>query len=108
MGWSMSSVMELIERNRERLARLCASHKVKRLELFGSAASGQFDPRHSDLDFLADFVPMQSGQADACSGLLEGLEALFQRPIDLVMVSAIENPYFLASIAKTRTLLYAA
>jgi len=31
---------------------------------------------------------------------------LFQRPIDLVMVSAIKNPYFLEAIASSRMVLY--
>ena len=98
-----------LEPYREKLAQLCASHHVRRLELFGSAAKGDFDASASDLDFLVEFEALQPGQhADAYFGLLEGLESLFQRPIDLVMVSAIKNPYFLENIEFSRTLLYAA
>ena len=38
----------------------------------------------------------------------ESLEKLFGRPADLVVPSAVRNPYFLRSIESTRTLLYAA
>jgi predicted nucleotidyltransferase len=41
-------------------------------------------------------------------GLLEELQAIFDRPIDLVMPSAITNPYFRQNIQPSRTLVYAA
>jgi len=46
--------------------------------------------------------------ADSYFGLLEALEQLFNRPVDLVVASAIKNPYFRESIERTRVLLYAA
>jgi len=36
---------------------LCRRYGVRKLELFGSATDGAFDPRTSDLDFLVDFDP---------------------------------------------------
>jgi len=102
-------VIRLIEQNREALDRLCARHRVARLELFGSAAEGDFDPQASDLDFLVEFLPLESGEhADAYFALLDSLGALFGRPIDLLMVGAIKNPYFLQSVNQTRTVVYAA
>jgi predicted nucleotidyltransferase len=99
----------LVERHRTELAGLCRRFRVQRLELFGSAAGGQFDPARSDLDFLVEFQPLAEGEhADAYFGLREGLEALFARSIDLVMTRAIRNRYFLEAIAPTRTLMYAA
>ena len=38
---------------------------------------------------------------------LFGLEDLFGRPVDLVMTSAVTNPYFLEVIADSPTVLYA-
>lgn len=82
---------------------------MRRLELFGSAATGEFPRETSDLDFLVEFEPpLGCGYADRYFGLLEALEALFGRPVDLVVASAIKNPYFLEAIAKTRVVLYAA
>ena len=69
----------------------------------------RFDPRTSDLDFLVEFLPLQLGEyADAYFGLLEALRELFERNIDLVMTGAIRNRYFLESINRSRTVLYAA
>jgi predicted nucleotidyltransferase len=88
---------------------LCERFGVRRLEVFGSAAGEGFDPSRSDLDFLVDFRPALPGElADRYFGLLEALEALFGRPVDLVMTAAIKNPYFLQGIEPSRTLLYAA
>jgi uncharacterized protein len=99
----------LIEDHREALRDLCERFGVRRLEIFGSAAAGRFDPDSSDLDFLVDFSPVSPGLlADRYLGLLEALQALFQRPIDLVMIAAIRNPYFLQGIEPSRTVLYAA
>ena len=39
---------------------------------------------------------------------MEALEQLFQRPVDLVVESAIKNPYFRESVERSKALLYAA
>ena len=102
-------MIPLIEDHRQALTALCRQHGVRRLYLFGSAASGAFDPQHSDLDFVVEFDELSPGKyADAYFGLLEDLEALFQRPVDLVMSDAIKNRCFLQSVNRTRTALYAA
>jgi len=99
----------LIEEKRQDLEGVCRRHRVQRIELFGSAAGSGFDPNHSDLDFLVTFQEMGIDQyADAYFGLLEELQALFQRPVDLVVASAIQNPYFRQAVESTRTLIYAA
>jgi uncharacterized protein len=79
------------------------------LDLIGSAASGDFDPARSDLDFLVEFQQLQPGHhADAYFGLLHGLEDLFGRKVDLVMRGAVKNPWFARSIEACGELLYAA
>jgi predicted nucleotidyltransferase len=101
-------MIDVIEQQRA-LDALCRSHRVKTLEVFGSAADGTFDVARSDLDFLVEFLPLESGQyADAYFGLLFGLEDLFKRKIDLVMPGAIRNPYLLEAINDQRKVLYAA
>lgn len=103
-------MISFIEENYESLKRLCKQYRVKRFEVFGSALIGEgFDPENSDLDFLVEFLPLQPGEhADAYFGLLEALQDLFNRHIDLVMPRAIKNPYFLESINKGREVIYAA
>ena len=87
---------------------ICRRYGVQRLELFGSAAEGRESP-DSDLDFLVDFGSRPTaGYADAYFGLCEALEELFKRPVDVVVASAIKNPYFLESVRHSKTLLYAA
>ena len=77
--------------------------------MFGSAASPQFDPERSDFDFLVEFDELPPGSyATAFFGLLEDLEQLLERPVDLVVPSAIRNPYFRESVEASRALLYAA
>lgn len=102
-------MIELIERHHVKLAELCREHRVKTLELFGSAADGTFDPARSDLDFLVNFLPVDEGQiAPDYFGLLHALEDLFQCKIDLVMERAIRNPYFRGGVNESRRMIYAA
>ena len=66
-------------------------------------------PAQSDVDFLVEFETLPDGTyADAYVGLPESLETLLQRPVDLVVTTAITNPYFRQSIDETKTLVYAA
>lgn len=82
---------------------------MRRHELSGSAAAGLDDPKRSDVDFLVEFGPLPADNyADAYFGLLEGLEAILQRPVDLVVARAITNPYFPQAVEQTKTLVYAA
>ncbi len=99
-----------IEENYESLKRLCKKYRVKRFEVFGSVLTGEgFDPENSDLNFLVEFLPLQPGEhADAYFGLLEALQDLFTRSIDLVETKAIRNPYFLELINQNRKEIYAA
>ena len=98
-----------LARHREAFERLCRQFHVRRLELFGSAATGRYRPGESDIDFLVEFEPLPPGEyVDAYFGLLEALEDLFGRPIDLVMPEAITNPYFREAVDETKALVFAA
>lgn len=91
------------------LVALCNNRGVRRLALFGSAASGRFDPASSDLDFLVEFQPVRPAQhADNYFGLQEDLERLFGLPVELVEPGPIHNPYFRHAIDKTQVQLYVA
>lgn len=102
-------MIELLHTLRPQITELCRQHHVRRLELFGSAALGEFDNVSSDVDFLVDFERLEHGAyADHYFDLLEDLEALLGRRIDLVVLRAVKNPYFLESVERSRALLYAA
>ncbi len=50
----------------------------------------------------------QGGYADAYFGLLDALTQLLGRPVDLVVASAIRNPFFRQSVEESKIPLYAA
>lgn len=80
-----------VERKRDEISRLCRRYGVQRLELFGSAARKDFGGEPGDLDFLVEFQPLKAGEyADAYFGLLEALQDLLGRPVDLVMPRAVK------------------
>ena len=84
----------LIEPKRSELRTLCERYGVERLALFGSALRDDFDSGRSDLDFSVEFKPMTPQEhAESYFGLLEELEDLFVRRVDLVEIGAVRNPY---------------
>lgn len=98
-----------ISEKREELVELCRRYDVVRLEVFGSAAHGRdFDPQHSDADFLVEFrhahgrAPLQQ-----YFDFAEALRHALGRPVDLVEVGAVQNPYLRAAIDRSRELVYA-
>ena len=99
----------VIESKKADLEIICLRFHVSRLEVFGSATTNRFDPSRSDVDLLVEFEPLgPESHANDYFGLLEALESLFDRPVDLVSAKAIRNPYFAASVNATRQTIYAA
>lgn len=89
------------------IAALCQRLGVKRLELFGSAATATFEPGRSDYDFLIELDTAVSGsRAQRIIDLAEALEEMLGAPIDLVNPQYIRNPYFAAEVERTRTTVY--
>lgn len=101
----IAEVTEKMDEVRE----LCRRFRVARLELFGSAAAGDYEPGRSDLDFLVTFEEMTPVEHKNCYfGLLWALEDLFGGAVDLLERPAVRNKYLWQSIDPTRELLYAA
>ena len=102
-------MISVVSEQAAELERLCLRYSVLRLDLFGSAATSQYRSEESDLDFVVEFQPLPDGAyADTYFGLLEALERLFGKPVDLVVDSAIKNPYFRQSIEETKRPVYEA
>jgi len=103
-------LISLIEQNLQGIREICQRHGVARLEVFGSAADGSFDPKRSDIDFLVEFLPdfdlgpWMAHYHDMRDELME----LLGREVDLVMAGAPKNPFFLSEMNRTRKVLYAA
>ncbi len=99
----------VIEDNRTAILGLCSKYHVAQLDVFGSATQETFDHSRSDVDFVVEFRHSESMDAvDQYFGLLEDLEALFGRRVDLVCAGAMRNPYFIRSVNASRRPIYAA
>jgi len=91
------------------LPALCRRFRVRRLDVFGSAATGDgFDPARSDLDLLVAFEDgLSAGEyADAFFGLRAALEERFERPVDLLTEAALKNPYLRRQVEEERRPLF--
>lgn len=90
------------------IAQLCREFRVLRLAIFGSAATDRFDSDSSDVDFLVEFLPEAEATFTTLFRLKLALQESLGREVDLVMPKALRNPYFAASVEKSRRELYAA
>jgi predicted nucleotidyltransferase len=98
-----------IEQHRLSIQHLCRRFHVKRLELVGSAARGDFDAASSDFDFLVEFDDLGwQGSFKRYMGLKIALEELLERRVDLVQLEASTNPFFVQVVTRDRQRLYAA
>jgi predicted nucleotidyltransferase len=105
----VGAVGPFIQDRLRELGEVCSRRCVRRLALFGSAATEHFDPTASDLDFLVEFAPLSPAEYAAnYFGLQEDLERLFGVAVDLVELAPIRNPYFLKVVQETQVPLYAA
>jgi uncharacterized protein len=106
----IAMVSALAEKQTE-IAKLCTRFGVQRLEVFGSAAADEgFDPRRSDVDFIVEFGAEQDlgPWLKNYFAFRDALSEIVGYPVDLVMSSAMKNPYFIGEANRTRRLVYAA
>lgn len=93
--------------HREAIARLCRDYGVERLEVFGSAADGRFDPARSDFDFILRFAPgNEHSLARRYLGFIDAMEALLGRHVDVLSDGPIENPYLRQAVNASRRTLH--
>ena len=101
-------MIDLITQKREEVAEHCRRLNVRRLDVFGSAARGDFDEEKSDIDFLVEFENLNSpGILNRYLDLAESLEALLDKKVDLVIAQHFKNPYFRESVESTKEPIYA-
>jgi len=98
--------MNIVEKNIDRLKRLCKKYKVAKLYVFGSVISNRFN-KESDIDFLVTFDKINlEDYADNYFDLKFSLEDLFKRNIDLLEEKAIKNPFFKKTIDNSKELIF--
>lgn len=103
----MAGMIDLIQQHSEGIAAICRRHRVRRLDLFGSAATGAFNPDHSDVDFLVEFDPADTANLfHRYFSLGEDLERLLGYRIDIVTAEALRNPYLIRSVNRSRQAVY--
>ena len=100
--------MNIIEEKSEEIRETCKGHNVKALYAFGSVVSDSFSDE-SDVDLLVVFGQgYEFGAFAQYFDFKEKLEALLNRPVDLVCYQAIRNTVFKHEVDTTKKLLYAA
>jgi predicted nucleotidyltransferase len=98
--------MNLIDKNINAIKELCDKHKVEELYIFGSFLTNDFN-ESSDVDLLIQFGKIDlNDYFDNYMDLKEELEALLNRPIDLVENHAIKNPIFRRIVDREKKLVY--
>jgi predicted nucleotidyltransferase len=99
----------LIENKLSEIVLLCKKHQVASFALFGSATNNDFKST-SDVDFLVQFSDNIDVLEYATNyfSLLESLENLLGKKIDLVSKKSLKNPVLIASIEQSKIELYAA
>jgi len=101
-------MVDLIEKNKDRLHELCKKYDIKTIYLFGSATIDEFKDS-SDFDILISFQDIPYDKyTDNYFELHEELEKLFNRKVDLVTERSLSNPFFKESVEESKQLLYAA
>jgi predicted nucleotidyltransferase len=96
-----------ITQHKTNMASLCRRYRVRRLEVFGSAATEAFLPATSDLDFIAEFNNTQAADyPDRFFDFAEALEELFHRRVDLLTKRSIHNKFFRAEVERTAQVVY--
>ncbi len=95
-----------IEHKKREVGTLRERRGVERLAIFVSALRDDFDPEKSDLDFSVEFQTMTPHEhAGPYFVLLEELEDLFGRRVDLVEIGAVRNPYLRREIDEQKQTL---
>ena len=102
--------MHLIVKNRIReLNEICKSFEVKRLYVFGSISTDNFDEKKSDIDLIVELDendPIEKGEKLII--LWDKFEDLFGRKVDLLSKTQVRNPYLQKGIDATKQLIYEA
>ncbi len=100
-------MIRIISDHSSQIAELCGRYRVQRLQVFGSAARGDFDPSSSDIDLVADFrSTREPGYADRYLDFAQSLEKLLGHKVDLLTTASIRNRRFAEIIKREAVQIY--
>jgi uncharacterized protein len=100
-------IRERIPVSQEQIEAFCRKWKIRELALFGSVLRDDFRPE-SDVDVLVEFEAGHHPGYRGWNRMIEELEALFGRRVDLVRKELVVNPYRRRHILQHQEILYAA
>ena len=101
-------MIDLITDNLEAIRSFCREYGVRRLDIYGSAASGGFDRDASDVNFVVDLGDYVSGTAFRYLDLIADLEDLLGRDVHMVTEASFDDPLLNDIIASQRETVYEA
>jgi len=93
--------------DKDKITAFCQKWKIVEFAVFGSVLRDDFRP-DSDVDVLVTFGSGGRITFDNRVDMLDELQAIFGREVDLVEKKAISNPFRRHSILTTKEVLYAA
>lgn len=96
-----------IEVPKDQITDFCRRWKISELALFGSVLREDFGP-DSDLDVLVSLEPDAPWSLFEWVDMIDELEAIFGRKVDLVEKSGLRNPFRRHGILRNREILYGA
>jgi uncharacterized protein len=102
-------MLDVIIHKAHAISAICRRFDVRLLEVFGSAARESGDAAVGDIDFAVSFN--QIDRRDAFGqffDLKKELSSLLGKPVDLVEISAVRNPYVRKTIEEDKKLVFAA
>ena len=96
-----------IQIDRERIAEFCAKWKIGEFAFFGSVLGGDFGA-DSDIDVLITFEPDIPWSLYDWMDMIEELQRIFGRRVDLVEKTGLRNPFRRKAILDSCEVVYAA
>ena len=102
-------MIELIQNKLDEIIAACKQHHVKSISLFGSAAKNTMH-EDSDIDLLVVFYDDIAvlEYADNYFSLLDQLQDILSRKVDLVSSKSLKNPVLKEEVYQSKVELYAA
>jgi len=105
----LSDMSDLIQNKIGDIIAACKEHHVEMIALFGSAAKNAMHD-DSDIDFLVEFsddIDVMD-YADNYFSLLDQLQEILNRKVDLLSSKSLKNPVLKEEVYKSKVDLYAA
>lgn len=98
----------MVDFDRAKLTEICRRHHIRRLAVFGSALSDDFDPASSDVDLLVEFeLSWQGSLLDFVGVKLALAEAFGGREVDLCEFSPAEESVLIGHAVPDALVLFA-